>query len=348
MRTALLALVAVAACKGKLGSGSTGSAQPPPAPVVVIDWAKCEDTLTRGHHNPGGTTLSELIAACPVCGDWDPILRWNVTADQGGPTHAAVEAAMLRCDAFCDANAKQRFLNTLDDARGTEKKLPWHLLGEICKAKVGAVPDARYASPTMFALDRIAHAAGARKPDLLFGIQVVLPPVTVSGVGVDLPSVANVRDDLLVVQVTVLPNEVYVGRMPAAHLTPRGVRVDLGTPDPYPGAPAGDLHAQLAALVGDDPSRPVVILASNATPAGAITDVLTRLGPVPYNLFLGARLAGGPPDWVQAGLIPVPMVVAPDAHVETVELPHAATVADLARALSALPAHSYAFVHVKP
>ncbi len=208
--------------------------QPPPpkrdAAPVEVDWARCEAALAK---RP--VTLDTLIDGCRVCGDWAPIFDWATPQAEGGPTRSAIEQAMTRCDAWCDPNAKQRFMGTLDEARGANTRAPWRYLGEWCKDKVSAVPDARYLSAPFFALDRIARAAaahGGQAAQLASKIDLALPAVSITGAGVELPT-ATAGDDPPPLALTILGDNVAIGQLPRARLADR-VIVDLGDPL-YPG-----------------------------------------------------------------------------------------------------------------
>src|SRR5204863_6249003 len=110
---------------------------------------------------------------------------------EGGPSGAEIEAAMAVCG-YCDANAKQRFLGTLDKARGGDTRTPWRHLGDTCRAAVSAVPDNRFVTAPYYALDRIARAAtahGGETAERLAAIELPLPAVSIAGTGVTLPHV---------------------------------------------------------------------------------------------------------------------------------------------------------------
>jgi hypothetical protein len=177
----------------------------------------CKATLARAAQKPLDERASTILSGCPVCGDWTPILDWNRPQKDGGPTRLAIEAAMERCHAYCDATAKMYFLGTLDDARGTTSNKPWIELGKQCKDKVSAVPDTRYISAMYFALDRVARAASAR-PDVkaLLDFAIELPPVSITGAGVDLPTVREATRDIKGYLLTLLGDSVYLGGIPSA------------------------------------------------------------------------------------------------------------------------------------
>jgi hypothetical protein len=289
-------LLAASACKNK------DAPRPIPRDAAVVelhvDWVACEAALRKAPTLPASTRAKAIIDACPVCGDWSPILMWGTPHDEGGPLRNAIEEAMLRCHAYCEPNAKQRFLGALDNARGANVRTPWRLLGDVCKAEVSSIPDNRFMSAPYFALDRIARAIGARDPKLLDGIVVPLPALTFSGVGVQLPAAEVVTPELPAVAITIIA-DVRLGQPPRARLTANGVVVDLGTPEPYPGALVTDLKAELAKL----PTQPVVVLASAALPAAKVVDALRGAGS--STLFLGAAAPSAPQAWQIPGYVPV-------------------------------------------
>ena len=304
-RTAwLLALALVSgACRsheapaGSSGSGSgSGSTETKARPLVVSP--ACSAAIQQGPATPLDARVKLLLDACTVCGDWAPILDWRRPQPEGGPTRAAIEAAMLGCSAYCDPSAKQRFLGTLDDARGANSRAPWRGLGEMCKEKVSAVPDARFASATLFALDRIARAVaahGGAEAAALVQLDVPVPALSISGVGIDLPHADGAEPTAPRMHVTVTANEVRIGKLPVAHLGPAGVVVDYGG-EPYPGALAAD---PAAALAGVDV---VVVIAPAKLPASRVAEVVTQLR---ARRVLLAVAFDAPDAWQLVGTLPI-------------------------------------------
>lgn len=333
MRAALaFALVAsLAACKGdkarpKPQAGS-GSAAPLP-----IDWNACDHALAAASSAPLDARPQILIDGCKVCGDWTPLLRWSTPVEQGGPRGAEIEAAMARCG-FCDGNAKQRFLGTLDDARGTEARTPWRQLGDVCKDKVSAVPDTRFMSAPYYALDRIARAAGARGGDTakkLAAIELPLPAVSVIGTGLTIPDVERgVRSNAGALQITLMADAIYVGKLPRAHLGASGVQVDMG-PAAYPGEQTKleDLPAALKKLAGEGDT--ITLLAPVATPAENLVPVIAAAATV-APVYLGVNAHDVPEGWTLVGTIPVQLTA--DAK-PTVKVTGEMTVQNLASELA--------------
>jgi len=165
-RTVALALVVLAACKGSRGHRSSAESSPPPsapadaAAVADADLEACRAAAALVPSLPAPQRAQALLDACRPCGDWTPLLTWNTLQIEGGPTRAAIERAMLACHAYCGAGARQRFLDTLDGARGQSTRQPWRLLGEACGPAVSAVPDARFMSAPL--LRARSHRARAR------------------------------------------------------------------------------------------------------------------------------------------------------------------------------------------
>jgi len=318
-RALLVALLLAGACKGK--SARKTEAKPPPvddphaglnlgsaAPPVEVDWKACDAALAAAAAAPLHARPSILIEGCRPCGDPSPIVRWNKPHPDGGPTRADIEAAMLRCTAYCNADAKQRFLGTLDKARGTSSRTPWRQLGEVCKERVSAVPDQRFSSGPLLLLDRIARATaahGGATATAAAALVLPLPALTLVGTGVALPDVDGVTPNVGELQITVLAGELHVGRMPRATLGAEGVAVDLG-PDGYPGKPVpiAELGRVLKELVGDDKTKTITLLAPQATPAAALVPVIAAAAPIAPT-YLAANAREAPDGWDLPGTIPV-------------------------------------------
>ena len=319
-------------------------------PERAIDWDACTKALAA--HTEGWELAA--LRTCAPC-DLPTLLAWQRPAAQGGPSHAAIEAAMTGCHAFCTGTAHERFMSTLDDARGVDRA-PWRYLGQICKDQVGASPAAaRFMSAPLFALDRMARAVGAHgdKPAAaLAGIDFPLPPLTISGTGPVLPPDPGDSIDLAPgrLALTVLGAQLYLGHLPHARLDTYGVHVvDAGTP--YPGDLVTDLAAKAPAGV------PLPVLALAAAPATELADVAAHAPKIPLELAV-AR----PPvldDWPRLAVLPVHLVSThPKGTIRTIALdgappdplpagegqvvielgPHA-TVGDLAKLLQALSGH---------
>ncbi len=307
----LASLVAIAAaCKGGKSpaptAGSNGSTQAPTTspttaatPAAPADpWQTCAAALRAAQTAPPNRRAMTIIDACTPCGDWRPILDWQRAVADGGPTHAQLEHAMVACDGFCDPTAKQRFLSALEDGRQVGTRKPWRALGEHCKAAVSAVPDARYAGPVLFALDRIARDASARSGglELLSAIEIPLPAISASGVGPAIPEAPVVKPIAAKTQVTVTATELYTSALPIAKLVATGVMIDGAS---YPGdkialKPLGaalrDAGASLVFAPGGLPARRVVEVVSAAVEA---------------DLQLAATTRTGPPGWTMHGAVPV-------------------------------------------
>jgi hypothetical protein len=310
IRGLALAAFVLTACKGRQRD-SPQQDPPPPHAAAAADAAiapdanldACRAAAARVPTLAPAERAKALLDACRPCGDWEPLLAWNTPPSEGGPPRSAIEHAMFACNAFCDANAKQRFFGTLDNARGQPTRTPWRLLGEICKAEVSAVPDARFMGAPYFALDRIARAIG--DPGLLAAIELPLPAVTITGVGVDLPRTL-LATPAPGPAITVDAGQFLLGSLPIATPSPTGLQVAAD----YPGTliEPRALAAALArpALAG----RPVAVLAPYALDAARIADLVGAAGG--HDLRL-AVAAGGLPGWNVPGTLPIMLVAKPAA-----------------------------------
>jgi hypothetical protein len=274
-----------------------------------------------------------LINGCKVCGDWTPILRWNTPPQDGGPARSAIEKAMLDCHAYCDPNAKQRFLGALDAARGTDMRTPWRELGSVCKDEVSAASDGRFLGGPYFALDRIARATaavGGNTAKLAQSIELPLPAVSASGVGPVLADVDGTSPKVGAVEVTVLGDKIFVGRMPRAHLAAGGVAVDLGHAG-YPGTETelAGLPDALKAAIAGDPAPTITLLAPHAMPAQNLVPIVAAAAPL-GPLYLAANAADSPEGWSLAAAIPVALAPTGDPVTVTPEM----TVQELASAIA--------------
>jgi hypothetical protein len=318
-RAVYLALIVAAACSGKkkqqhvVGSGSDshrGSAAPVVVePVIPVDWPACEAALRQAATAPLDARPQLIIDGCAVCGDWTPLLNWSRLQVNGGPSRELISSAMDRCHAYCNGQAKQHFLGTLDDARGTPSRAPWRYLGEVCKGDVSALPDKRFMSAPLFALDRIARAASAHGGDaanLVQAIELPLPALSLTGVGIVMPDVeSEVTPTAGPIAITLTGGAIYVAKLPRARMTATGLAVDLGD---YPGSPVklDALAAALTKLVDANPS--ITILTPTATPAETLVPVVgvaAKVAPV----FLAANAANAPEGWDLPGNIPVALEV---------------------------------------
>lgn len=316
MKHALLVLACVvghsAACKGKESKQEDPVVVPPhpmpePSPVVVPgDWEQCKTVLQTLMNVPATRQVATLIEACKPCGDWVPLLEWNKLTEDGGPKRKDIETAMLGCKAYCDPNAKMRFIGALDEQRGKTNRIPWRLLGDFCKDAVSAVPDARFMSAPYFALDRIARDVAARSDGakLLEGVELPLPAVSVTGAGLALPSTSVTTPIAAKSHLTITADELRIGPLPYAKLGASGVTVAA---EPYPGSAVklADLPAALAKL-----SPPVVVFAPKKLPASRLATVLAATRQTP--LMLAVTATSTLPGWEIYGSSPVELVGAAD------------------------------------
>ena len=297
MASRALLVLLLAACQGK------DSKAPPPKPpadaAIEVDWVGCGAALKKAATLPQTRRAQAILDGCQPCGDWAPLLHWNVLTGEGGPTRLAIEGKMLACG-YCEPNAKQRFLGVLDNARGTESRAPWRVLGEVCGDRVSAVPDGRFMSAPYYALDRIARAA-AQRPELaplLPAIEIPLPAVSVTGAGYQLPTSPVTSPLAGPPQITLTMTEIRYGQLPRAKLGATGLTLVAGG-EPYPGAlvePA-KLPALLAGVTG------IAVIAPVGLPAKRILELVELADG--HDLRLAVVGPGSPEGWVVPGTIPV-------------------------------------------
>lgn len=375
-----LGLLISVGCKGKgkdaevplVGSGSTRpAAKAIDAAIAPNDWTICEAALKSAPGLPATRRVDAIIAACRPCGDWTPILTWNKLPADGGPTRTLIEDAMTACKAYCEPNAKMRFLGTLDDARMKGARTPWRELGEMCREQVSAVPDARYMSASYFALDRIARDVAARPggPELLEPIEIPMAPVSVSAVGIQLPDAPLSKPQLMRVGVTVTMRDVHIGQLPVATLGAAGVTV---TGDAFPGtavamkdlaaevtkrggtaavfAPSGMVASRLADLVANGAGETLYLAVTSRSGAYGIVPVALR-NPRSQKLP-GLRLSlGASPDEAVKAIKAASATIKLTTTTVVLALDKTATVAGLATVIGALAffeVPSVALIHAKP
>jgi hypothetical protein len=271
-------------------------AAPPPAG----DWAICKAALEKAVTAPPTKRVDVILDGCRPCGDWEPILDWQTLQEDGGPNRKVIETAMAGCNAWCNPNAKIRFMGALDDARASKKRTPWRELAQQCGEAVSARPDGRLMTAPYFALDRIARWAG-EQPDgakVLEPIVIPLPAVTQTGVGVQVPESAVTKPDIVPTQITVTAAGITVGPMPVAKLAANGV---LPQGEPYPGkqVTVKDLASEVKKY-----GTKAALFAHPHLPANALIPVLGSTG-VPNVLAVTSSM--GPPGWNQHGVSPIEM-----------------------------------------
>jgi len=282
---ALVLVLALVAC-GKKHDDVTKA--PPPA----VDLSACAAAVAKLPAPPAERVLA-LIQGCPVCGDWKPILEWAKPQQEGGPKRADILERMGQCEAWCNSHAKDFFTATLDDARGTNQRVPWKQLAEQCKDKVSAVPDGRYVSGPYFALDRIARAAGKddKLTAALANVTLQLPPTSSTGAPIDVAEATGttepVPDNARLV--TVLGDALYLSSPQLAHLTPNGVALVANALPPYPGkqlAP-GDVSAL----------EDIVVIAPKGMPAKKLLELLA---PVKGGVRLAVKTHVAIAGWIDS------------------------------------------------
>ncbi|MBA3818681.1 MAG: hypothetical protein H0X17_07295, partial [Deltaproteobacteria bacterium] len=296
MRLAVLAL-ALASCKGSTqdqaaardpdrarDTGATTTTAPEAlaaADAAPADWtATCATTLQGAAKLTPVRRIAAVLEGCQPCGDWKPLLAWNTASTDGGPTTAAIEDAMVACQAYCSADAKRQFTGVLEPSRGKLGQKPWRVLGEVCKDAVSAVPDVRFMSAPYFALDRIARAAAAAPhlAPLLATLELPLPAVSLTGTGYELPVGPVMKPEPGTHHLTVTLAELRIGTLPRAKLGATGVVVEVGAA-PYPGE-AVEL-ATLSAALAKVAAPQVTLIAPGAMPAARLADVVAAAGSKP-------------------------------------------------------------------
>ena len=325
----LAALAALGACKG---SHRESPAQDPPRPADAAlpdaNLDECRATAARVPSLPAPQRAQALLDGCRPCGDWGPLLAWNTPATDGGPSRTAIEQAMIACKAFCEPNAKQRFLGTLDAARGQPTRTPWRFLGEICKAEVSAVPDTRFMGAPYFALDRIARAIG--DPGLLAAIELPLPALSLTGVGLDLASSPLTAPEAGPVALTVDASQILLGALPVGKLSAAGISVS----GDYPGTPIEP--KALAAALGklELAGHPVALLAPNGLGAARIADVIAAAGGHDLRLAVAAQALRG---WSIPGTVPISLLDKPPPGTSGIRLTLGASPGEAMKAAKATP-----------
>ena len=300
MRRTVLVLACLAACKPH--SHAQPAARDAAASAApAIDWAACTQALAA---RTDGWEAAALHACAPC--DLATLLAWQRPAADGGPSRQAIGAAMTGCHAFCSGSAHERFMATLDAARGVDRA-PWRYLGQMCKDQVGASTEAeRFMSAPLFALDRMARAVGAHgdKPAAaLAAIDLPLPPLTISGTGPTLP--ADLGDGIALtpgrLALTLIGTQLYLGRLPHARLDTYGIHV-VASGTPYPGDAIKD--TDLAAKVAAGTPLPVLALA--AAPAAPLADIVAHAPRISLELAVARPPVLG--DWMRVAVLPVSLV----------------------------------------
>jgi hypothetical protein len=282
------------------GPPSDRAAVATPAVLTSAKLEACRAAAARVAGLPRTKRTVALLEGCQPCGDWGPLLGWDIPVADGGPTRAAIEQGLAACNAFCEPTAKQRFFATLDSARTQETRTPWRILGEVCKAGVSALPDARFMGAPYFALDRVARAIGDAA--LLAPLELPLPAISLSGFGLELPTAPMLEPDAGPATLTVDASQFLLGSLPVAKLSPTGVQVS----GDYPGTSIAP-RALAAALARHAPAgRPIALLAPRQLPATRIIDAVTAAGG--HELRLAAadlELRG----WIIPATVPIALAV---------------------------------------
>jgi hypothetical protein len=346
LRLACVATLATAAglvgCKDRRapaadhGPGGAGSAARAPSDAAIdADLGACRTAAARVAALPRNQRAAALLDGCQPCGDWKPLLDWNTPAADGGPSRASIEKVLFACQAFCAADAKQRFLGTLDAARGQSIRGPWRQLGEVCRDKVSAIPDTRFMSAPYFALDRIARAIA--DPAVLDPIELPLPALGVNGVGFDLPDAPSVPPgspgaavDAGPAVLTVDGGQITAGTLPTARLSAGGVSVG----GDYPGARIEPARLPAAIAAAPAGTGPIAMIAPRALPADRIARAIAAAGGAELRLAVGVP---GPGGWILPAALPVALIArgAPGGMRIALDEPAAAAIAAIGGAAAA-------------
>jgi hypothetical protein len=280
----LAGLTGLAACR----SSEKESRQQDPPPAVAIDAGApdasldaCRAAAAQVATLPRTQRIVALLQGCAPCGDWGPLLAWNIPESSGGPSRELIERGLVACNAFCEPDARQRFFGALDGARGQNSRAPWKLLGEVCKAQVSAVPDTRYMSAPYFALDRVARMIGDAA--LLAALELPLPAVTITGVGVELPSSPLLAPEAGPTALTVDAGQFLLGSLPVARLSPTGLQIS----GDYPGAQVAPAALAAALARPEQGGHPVALLAPRRLPVARIIEAVAAAGDREIRLAVG-------------------------------------------------------------
>jgi hypothetical protein len=325
MRAALLLVpLTLVACKDKPAAKKeprvvidNGPTHPPipvdAAPAPPGDWDVCKAALEKAATEPTTKRAHGILEGCHPCGDWAPILEWQKARADGGIDGKKIEQALAGCTAWCTPQAKDQFMGALDDAREKKTRAPWRALGTACKEKVSAVPDSRFLNAPFFALDRVARWAATQPGGeaALAGIDLPLPAITQTGVGITLPVSPVTSPDSNTAQLTLTAGGLSIGTMPHAKMTKDGI-VPVG--EPYPGAPVAlkDLPKAL-----EKAGSKASIFAHPNVPAAKLVELVASAKGA--QLMLASASHAGPTGWEQHGVTPVMLstVTPPDAVVLT-------------------------------
>lgn len=343
--TRALAIAILAACQGgqdgqgaqrDKGSAQTaGSQRAPAAPVdagvVDANLDACKAAAARVPSLPLAQRTVPLMEGCQPCGEWGPLLAWDIPIADRGPTRAAIERSMLACNAFCDSTTKSRFFDALESARGRDTRKPWRLLGELCKGDVSAVPDARFMSAPYFALDRVARMVGAAAPaGSPASIELPLPAYMVSGNGVELPTSAMVVPEAGPSALTIDAAQFLLGTLPIAKLSASGVQIG----GDYPGArvEAPGLAAALArpAFAG----KPVALLAPRELAAERVYEAVAAAGGHDLRLAVATLVLR---NWIIPGTVPIALTAKAPRQAGGVQIALDDTAVEAIKAAKAAP-----------
>jgi hypothetical protein len=281
------------------GSGTPAAVD---AGVIDANLDACKAAAARMPSLPLAQRTVPLMEACQPCGEWGPMLAWDIPIADGGPSRAAIERSLVACNAFCDSTSKSRFFAALEPARGRDTRKPWRVLGELCKDKVSAVPDTRFMSAPYVALDRVARMIGDAAP--AGSIELPLPAYTISGTGVELPTSALVVPEAGPAVLTIDAAQFLLGILPVARLSASGVQVG----GDYPGArvePPG-----LAAALGKPPfaGQPLALVAPRELPAERIYEAVAAAGAHDVRLAVATLVLR---NWIIPGTVPVALTARP-------------------------------------
>jgi hypothetical protein len=282
MRTGLVAVVALAACRsdapapGGPSGGPADHAAPPTAWVGA-----CLDALDRAAAAPPSQRTALVLAGCQPCGvDWHDAIAMPV------PPPAKVIAVVDACALGCAQTARSDFFAAIsgleDDAR---PDAAWRALGKTCPAALGAgAGDGRHVNGTWFALHQIGRRltdAPLTDPDRArwrttrAALWLPLPVVSQVGTQLVVPAATAVRE-LPATQATILAEALSVGALPRAIFDDHGLALAPDRGAVWPGDPVAP--AGLAAALDARGERDAVFIAPAGLPAQRVLMIAGQLG----------------------------------------------------------------------
>ena len=314
-------LVAFGVVVGWLGAASACGRKRDEAPAgsgsaVTLDaggggLAWCVTSLERATRLAPFDRAGVIVRACALCGGgFDPLLAADRAVDGERTDPAAVWAVVEACGGVCSGAAATAFRQELAELGKDHPTIrPWRTLALACPATMHADRDAsRFASGAWYALATVADRLAAARPTMdaalrtrldaaLTELVLPLPARSATGNPLLLPSAAQQRPTPWLA-ISIIGDQLYLGRLPFARLQPDGLHL-VGAPI-YPGAIveapalAAAVDSAIAAGAGftipDPPTRldRPVVLAPLGSPAARVLDVVRAVGELPSYLAVTA------------------------------------------------------------